>query len=92
MEIKWTSRALESLFESTQYIRSENPMKAREVITGIQNAIEDLKMFPNLGVATPFKNTRDLIHSKYDFLIRYRLVDESLIEIIFVWHASQGYR
>ncbi|MBF0140430.1 MAG: type II toxin-antitoxin system RelE/ParE family toxin [Magnetococcales bacterium] len=92
LNVKWTVRALKSLFESTEYIRSENPVKVREVVTEIQNVVENLKRFPSLGIATRFKNTRDLVHPKYDFLIRYRLVGKDLIEIVIVLHTARNYR
>ncbi len=91
MRVKWTKLALKSLVEATEYIREDNPDMARGVVTQIHQAVANLKSFPNMGVSTDFPDTRDLVHPKYDFLIRYR-VGRDLVEIVFVWHTSRDFR
>ncbi len=42
MRVEWTLRALESLIESTEYIRSDNPKKARQIVAEIKKTTDNL--------------------------------------------------
>ncbi len=88
MRLEWTSRARMTLFSSTNYIRKENPEKASEVITNIHKLVDNLKVFPKMGIETKFSNVRDLINPEYDFVVRYHIRGD-VIEILVVWHTSQ---
>jgi hypothetical protein len=45
MLVRWTLRALESLAESTEYIRCQNPTKANQVITEIKKLLITCNIF-----------------------------------------------
>lgn len=89
MKLEWTRRAQATLLSATDYIREENPEKAREIITNIHKLVGNLKIFPNMGVKTKFLNVRDLISPECDFIARYK-IKKDVIEILVIWHASQN--
>jgi plasmid stabilization system protein ParE len=69
----------------------DNPKKAGQVVAEIKKSVDNLQLFPNIGVSTTFPNTRELAHPTYNFLIRYRINKKS-VEVLFVGHSAQNHK
>ena len=91
MRVKWIPEAKDSLFEVTEYIRKENPEAAKRVISHIRRSTARLSQNPSLGpVSTKLPRYRELVITRYPFLVWYRVEeDQQIVEIRLVWHSSQ---
>ncbi|MGN7613965.1 type II toxin-antitoxin system RelE/ParE family toxin [Magnetococcales bacterium HHB-1] len=91
MRVKWIPEAKNSLFEVTTYIRENNPKAAKRVISHIRRTTSSLSQNPYLApMSTKFPRYRELIITRYPFVIWYQVKEEQqLIEIRLVWHAAQ---
>ena len=91
MRVKWIPEAKNSLFEVTDYIRKENPEVARRVISHIRRSASRLSHSPHLGsVSTKFPRYRELVITRYPFVVWYRVEeDQQIVEIRLVWHSAQ---
>lgn len=90
MRLEWTKRARTSLFSETEYIRKENPVIAADVITNIKKSTDYLLANPEMGRISRFHGTRELVISKYPFIVWYR-VGKHLLEILRVKHTAKNY-
>ena len=90
MKLEWTKQARTSLFSETEYIRKENPSVASDVITTIQKSTDYLIDNPNMGRIGRFYGIRELVITKYPFIVWYRVGKESL-EILRIKHTSRNH-
>jgi plasmid stabilization system protein ParE len=88
----WISTAHLDLQTFAEYINEHNPAAAKKYIRELIQAVNRLKVFPESGRIVPeFQDSaiREIIHPPCRIV--YRLKDEqSLIEILRVWHAKRG--
>jgi len=91
MKVEWTKEAKDALVEATDYIRAANPKVARSVISHIHQATERLSNTPYLAPASmKHSKYREMTISRYPFVVWYEVFEEeSLVEIVLVWHTSQ---
>lgn len=74
--------------EAYDYLASENPAAAAGFADEIQRAIEQLQQFPSLGRPGRVPGTRELVISRYHFLIPYRVQGDEL-QILRVFSTYQ---
>ena len=87
-EIIFTVPAQEDLRTIKQYICSDNFEAAQQVVKHIVDSIESLKDNPSIGRAGRVLRTRELIISKYPYIVPYQ-VRENNICILRVLHTSR---
>ncbi|WP_310451849.1 type II toxin-antitoxin system RelE/ParE family toxin [Sulfuritalea sp.] len=88
MRIRWTPPALAQIAEIHQYIATENPQAARRVVAQIRKDAILLSAQPSMGRAGRVPGTRELVVSRYPFIIAYR-IDGNDIPILAVIHSAR---
>lgn len=88
MRIRWTPPALAQIAEIHQYIAADNPQAARRVVAQIRKDATLLSAQPGVGRAGRVPGTRELVVSRYPFIIAYR-VDRNEIPILAVIHSAR---
>ena len=92
MQINWTNTGLDGLKRIRDYIAEYDPDAAKQVLTGIISAIDQLSSFPKLGKKYPPRddeNIRQLIHGKYRIIY---VIDESVTRRSFTSHFGHSSR
>ena len=80
--------AQEDLRASKQYICYDNFSSAQKVITHILSCIENLRDNPALGRAGRVLRTKELVITKYPYIVPYQVRDND-IYILRVLHTSR---
>jgi plasmid stabilization system protein ParE len=91
MKIRFTAEAIHDLERLRAFIESENPNAARRIAAELLDGIENLALFPGLGLpvskAPDPISIRDLFVGNYT--VRY-LRDERSIIILRIWHDKES--
>jgi len=91
MKIRFTAEAIHDLERLRAFIESRNPHAARRIAAELLDGIENLALFPRLGLpvnkAPDPKSIRDLFVGNYT--VRY-LRDEHSIIILRIWHDKES--
>lgn len=88
MKIIWTRLALEDLDNAYEYIAAKNPNAAMDTIDRIENAIERLLKYPQMGRVGLIPGTRELVVTRTPFILAYRVMGDRL-EILGVIHSAR---
>jgi toxin ParE1/3/4 len=88
VRVKWLRIALANLNDEAEYIAQDNPAAAIRVAESIQQAVENLRLFPAMGRPGRVLGTRELVVPGTPYIIPYR-VRNNEIEILRVFHASR---
>ena len=89
--IIWTDRATQYLNLILEYINIQSPDTAKEFYFNIQQSVNQLINFPNLGRIVPELNNkaiRELLVKKYRII--YEIQGE-IIKILLVLHSKQRF-
>lgn len=89
MVIKFTQQALDDLNEIYNYIAKDNKNLAKKVLLKIENVIDYIGDFPEMGRKISIKNLRELNVSKLPFSVVYRK-DREVIYILTIFHDSRN--
>ena len=90
MKVRYTRQALLDLGEIHDYIAAENAEAANRVVTGIEHEIQQLKAHPRLGRPGRVDETRELVISRFPYVVAYRdPADE--IQILSVIHSARAW-
>ena len=87
-QIFFTKKASEDLKSIKKYIYDDNEIAAKKVIEKIISDIDILKINPSLGRMGRILRTRELVISKYPYIIPYQ-IDNCNIYILRVLHTSK---
>ncbi len=88
-EIKFTKSAANDLLSIKKYIYEDNEIAAKKVIEYIIKQIETiLPQMPSAGRAGRVLRTRELVITKYPYIVPYQIKDE-IIYILRVLHTSK---
>jgi len=89
IEILWSRRAVDDIEELVSYISQDSELYAVNFATKIVNAVETLKVFPEIGRIVPEYNSpgiREIIYRNYRII--YKLIPGS-VEIVTVFQGSR---
>ena len=89
-KIVFTVLAQEDLRLIKKYICADNFSAAREVVKHILECIENLIESPHIGRAGRVLRTRELVISKYPYIVPYQVRDNN-IYILRVLHTSRKF-
>ena len=81
MKLKWTHQAFGDRDAIMDHITKDSVLAALEMDERIANAVENLVPFPQMGRLGRVKGTRELVVTKSDFIVAYRL-DEGRGDIV----------
>ena len=87
-KIRFTHSAKNDLLSVKKYIYEDNFEASKRVVEHIINEIEILKDNPSIGKAGRIVRTRELVISKYPYIVPYQLKD-NIIYILRVLHTSR---
>lgn len=88
MNIRWLSTAVHNRFEQLNYIAQLNPYAAIRLNEEIDNQIQHLMAFPELGKIGHIQPTRELTINRTPFILVYR-IHHNEIQILRLLHQSQ---
>ena len=88
MRVKWTRRALREQDEAFEWIVTENPIAAREVIDRMHSVMRLLVDNPRLGRPGRIDEIRELVVTRTPYLVVYRLGAQQ-VEILAVIHHAR---
>ena len=86
----WLPRAEKNLDDQLDYIEQDSIKAADAVAERVQQQVQQLSAFPELGRAGRKRGTRELVISRTSLVLVYRLRPKlARLEIIRVLHAAQ---
>ena len=88
MKLEWSRFAVEDRVAIFDYIEEDNPQAALTVDERIQNSVEMLKSFPEMGRHGRVEGTRELIISSTPYLAAYRIIGNT-VYILRILHGAQ---
>lgn len=88
MLVKWLRRALENLDDEAAYIAKDSPRVAAEFVVHMRDSAAMLADHPNLGRPGRISGTRELIVTRFSYILPYR-VRGGIVEILRVFHTAR---
>ena len=88
MRVKWLRRALENLDEEAAYIATDNPRIAAEFVVCMRDSAAILADHPNMGRSGRIAGTRELIVTRFPYILPYR-VRGCAVEVLRVFHTAR---
>lgn len=88
-EIVWTREAVRWLEQISDYIATDRPSAAHDVVTGIYNKVQLLRRQPRLGQRyAPIRDreVREILYGHYR--IAYLVTSEDRVEVLGIFHAA----
>lgn len=86
--LEWSIRSSVNVEGIRDYIASDNPQAAQNVLGEIRRVANSLCEFPMLGHVGQRAGTRELVINRYPYLIIYRLSAKK-VHILAVVHQSR---
>lgn len=91
MKVKYSPESIEDLQRVVEFIENKNPYSARRIAIDLQEGVDKLKQFPEIGLpvlkAIDPEKIRDLYVVNYT--VRY-LITEEIIYILRIWHSKEN--
>jgi addiction module RelE/StbE family toxin len=88
LTVRWTHVALNDLDSAREYVEQTYPDKKPQTLARILEAIEKVRVFPNMGKKGSVRGTREFVFADLPFMLIYRPT-KSAIEIIALLHTSR---
>lgn len=88
MKVRWTTPALQQLREARLYVEAENPRAANAIATRIEDGVNRLALFPEMGRIGRRTGTRELVIPGTNFVVAYKISLET-IDIVAVLHGAR---
>lgn len=91
MNVKYSPESIEDLQRVVEFIENKNPFAARRIAIDLQEGVQKLKQFSQIGLpvlkASDPERIRDLYVGQYT--VRYLITDE-VIYILRIWHGKEN--
>lgn len=93
MKVKYSSESIEDLNRVVEFIENKNPYAARRIAIDLQEGVDRLKRFPEIGLPVLKAKDPEQIRDLYirGYTVRY-LINDDLIYILRVWHSRENER
>ena len=89
-QLEWTERASEDVLAIYTYIAQDNRKAAEAVVSHLISSAERVRYFPGLGRPGRRKGTRELVLTRYPYLLVYR-VRARKVSIVAVAHQRRRF-
>lgn len=86
--VLWTKRAISALELELEYYAKISPALAKELSKIISTNIDKISTTPGIGRPGKKINTRELVLSKYPYILAYR-VRNNVLEILSIIHQNR---
>lgn len=90
MRLKWSTRALDQYAEQITYLALRNPDAAETIEKRLEDALDNLSVFPKMGKAGRVEGTFERIVKNTPLVVVY-IIDIDAIVILNILHTSQDY-
>jgi len=88
VKVEWSALAMEDRDRIFDYIESESPKAAIQVDIRIEEQVDQLAQFPELGRLGRIEDTRELVISQTSYVVPYRVYG-NVVRILRVLHCAQ---
>jgi toxin ParE1/3/4 len=88
VKVEWSALAMEDRDRIFDYIESESPKAAIQVDIRIEEQVDQLVQFPELGRLGRIDDTRELVISQTSYVLPYRVYG-NVVRILRVLHCAQ---
>lgn len=88
MRVRWLRRALRNLDQEAAYIAQDSPRSAAEFVTHLRASASMLADHPSLGRPGRVPGTRELVVTKFPYILPYRVRNDA-VEILRVFHTAR---
>jgi plasmid stabilization system protein ParE len=91
MKVKYSLESIDDLTRVVEFIENKNPYAARRIAIDLQEGVDRLKQFPEIGLPVLKANDPEKIRDLYikDYTVRY-LINEDIIYVLRVWHNKEN--
>lgn len=93
MKVKYSPESIGDLQRVVEFVENKNPYAARRIAIDLQEGVERLKQFSQIGLpvlkAVDPEQLRDLYVG--DYTVRYLITDE-VIYVLRIWHGKENER
>ena len=91
MRIRYTADAINDLERLRAFIEPKNPHAARRVAAELLDGIENLAVFPDMGLPVRRAPNPKLIRDLFvgNFMIRHQRNEQSII-VLRIWHGKES--
>ncbi len=88
MRVRWTEPAAVALGKIQDYVASENPRAAFELVLRIRIAVSQLEEHPRSGRTGRVRGTYELLIHDLRYIVPYR-IKKNEVQILSVYHTSR---
>ena len=88
MRLRWTRQAFADVQAAHDFIAEDNPDAAEAVKAKIEQAVEVLRKFPEVGRHGRVPGTRELVIMGTSYLVAYA-VDKNEVHVLAVLHGNR---
>lgn len=90
MKLRYTPESIADLERLRAFIAEQDPSAARRIAGSLLEAIDRLKIFPNMGLPVTRAPDPDAIRDLFvgSYTIRYLLTRQSII-VLRIWHDKE---
>jgi plasmid stabilization system protein ParE len=91
MKVKYSPESIDDLTRVVEFIENKNPYAVRRIAIDLQEGVDRLKQFPEIGLPVLKANDPEKIRDLYikDYTVRY-LINEDIIYVLRVWHNKEN--
>lgn len=90
MQVKWLATAVRNLDAEADYIAKDSPANARAFVEHLVHSVAQLATHPNLGRPGRVSGTRELVITRFPYVVPYR-IREGSVEVLRVFHTSRSW-
>ena len=87
MKVEWRREASRDLQTAFAYLFENGPSAAYRFLETVEEAIDLIGRFPHAGRMAENGETRELVLSRYAFILAYAIANERIV-ILRVFHAA----
>ena len=88
MDIRWSPAAADDFERITWYVKENLPSRAPSIVDRLYATIQRLRKFPHLGRQGRVPGTRELVVTRFPYVVIYDVSDDA-ISVVRVLHAAQ---
>ena len=91
MKVRYSSESIDDLQRVVEFVENKNPYAARRIAIDLQEGVEKLKQFPQIGLPVLKASDPEQIRDLYvgDRTVRY-LITEDIIYVLRIWHGKEN--
>lgn len=86
---RWTPAAAEDLEHIKEFLTEHHAQFAQSTIIELYETIRSLKTSPRLGRRGREEGTRELVLTRFPYIVAYR-IKEQAIEVLHIFYAAQN--